>query len=100
MPGSNWIITVCIEAPHSCFKDGLNGTHDCRVLAGATLYFALLLGAKNYFLGILVDVSHNIVQTVLWINSVCRKIVHSPQTPPSHNTTGSTLVFWGCDLCR
>ena len=64
-------ITAISEALHSCFKDGLNGTRDYRALAGATLFFALLLGSINYFLGILVDISHLIVQTVLWMIMAC-----------------------------
>ena len=64
-------ITAISEALHSCFKDGLNGTCDYRALAGATLFFALLLGSINFFLGILVDVSHLIVQTVLWMIMAC-----------------------------
>ena len=64
-------ITAFAEALHSCFKDGLNGTRDYRALAGATLFFALLLGAINYFLAILVDVSHYIVQTFSWMILAC-----------------------------
>ena len=41
-------ITAFAEALHSCFKDGLNGTHDYRALAGATFCIALLLSAISY----------------------------------------------------
>ena len=64
-------ITAFAEALHSCFKDGLNGTRDYRALAGATLFFVLLLVGINYFLAIVVDVSHYIVQIVLWMILVC-----------------------------
>ena len=42
-------ITAFAEALHSCFKDGLNGTRDYRVLAGSPPFFALLCGAIVYF---------------------------------------------------
>ena len=64
-------ITAFAEALHSCFKDGLNGSRDYRTLAGATLFFALLLNAIIYFLCILVHVSHYIVQTFLWMILAC-----------------------------
>ena len=67
-------ITAFVEALHSCFKDGLNGTHDYRALAGTPLFFALLLlVAINYFLGRLyrVDVSYHIVEIVLWMILAC-----------------------------
>ena len=38
-------ITAFAEALHSCFKDGLNGTHDYRGLAGAPLCIAIFVGA-------------------------------------------------------
>ena len=66
-------ITAFAEALHSCFKDGLNGTRDYRSLAGAQLFFALLVCAINYFLGRLyrVDVSYHIVKVMLWIIMAC-----------------------------
>ena len=66
-------ITAFAEALHSCFKDGLNGTHDYRAFAGAPLFFALLIYAINYFLVRLyrVDVSYHIVKIMLWMILVC-----------------------------
>ena len=66
-------ITAFAEALHSCFKDGLNGTRDYRALAGAPLFFALLVYGINYFLDRLyrVDVSYHIVKIMLWMIMAC-----------------------------
>ena len=65
-------ITAFAEALHSCFKDGLNGTRDYRALAGATLFFAVMLGATNYFSEsfLISDTSH-FVEIMLWMILVC-----------------------------
>ena len=43
-------ITAFAEALHSCFKDGLNGTHDYRALAGAPLVGLAMYGGMAKFL--------------------------------------------------
>ena len=42
-------ITAFAEALHSCFKDGLNGTHDYRAFAGATFCITLLISTIKFF---------------------------------------------------
>ena len=66
-------ITAFAEALHSCFKDGLNGSRDYRTLAGATLFFGLLVVAINYFFNGLyrVDTSYHIVKIMLWMILAC-----------------------------
>ena len=65
-------ITAFAEALHSCFKDGLNGTHDYRAMAGATFFIALLLGAMSYFSSkVFSDGTSHIVEIVLWMILVC-----------------------------
>ena len=65
-------ITAFAEALHSCFKDGLNGSRDYRTLAGATLFFALLVVAMNYFLDRLYRVdTYHIVKIMLWMILAC-----------------------------
>ena len=43
-PRKRLAITAFVEAIHSCFKDGLNGTRDYRALAGLTPVFFILYG--------------------------------------------------------
>ena len=65
-------ITAFAEALHSCFKDGLNGTHDYRALAEATFFGFLIFGAIQYFsLSIVFRVPSQIVKIVLWMTLVC-----------------------------
>ena len=67
-------ITAFAEALHSCFKDGLNGTRDYRALAGATLFFAILVVAIKYFLinGLyMVMYLYHIIKVILWMILVC-----------------------------
>ena len=65
-------ITAFVEALHSCFKNGLNGTRDYRALAGAPLFVSLLFDAVTYFF------THNFspgvrenVAMALWTIVVC-----------------------------
>ena len=61
-------IMAFAEALHSCFKDGLNGTHDYRALAGGTVFVVLLSSLigmcfKNSF-----DASvSKFVETMVWM---------------------------------
>ena len=65
-------ITAFAEALHSCFKDGLNGTHDYRALAGATFFIALLLSALCYLpKSFFSDGTLQIVEIVLWMILAC-----------------------------
>ena len=65
-------ITAFAEALHSCFKDGLNGTHDYRALAGATFFGFLTFGAIYYFSMInVLRAASQLVEIVLWMILVC-----------------------------
>ena len=65
-------ITAFAEALHSCFKDGLNGTRDYRVLAGSTLFFPLLLNAIIFFsTSFISSTSPHIIKIMLWMILVC-----------------------------
>ena len=65
-------ITAFVEALHSCFKDGLNGTRDHRAMAGVTLLqfpilYAMACFASSFFSP---AAAHN-VAIMLWVLLVC-----------------------------
>ena len=65
-------ITAFAEALHSCFKDGLNGTHDYRAMAGGTFFIALLLSAISIFpRKFFISNTSTIVEIVLWMILAC-----------------------------
>ena len=65
-------ITAFAEVLHSCFKDGLNGTHDYRALAGGQLFLIVLSSAVLRALDFFTDyVTTDIVAILLWMMFVC-----------------------------
>ena len=92
-------ITAFAEALHSCFKDGLNGTCDYRALAGATVFFALMLGAIHSFL-VWVDCSYRIVRIMLGTILVCIVSYVKPCKSPVANISLSFhMTMFGILVC-
>ena len=64
-------ITAFAEALHSCFKDGLNGYHDYRALAGATLFILLFYSGVALLLINIGYYAPDILLEVVWLILVC-----------------------------
>ena len=82
-------ITAFAEALHSCFKDGLNGTHDYRMLAGAIL-FVFVITIRNNLSHITTPRTVSVISTVMWMMFVC---VVSYVNPCKSATANISLVF-------
>ena len=53
-------ITVFVEAINNCFKDGLNGTKDFRLLAGVTIISGGIYPITDYYIKKLSDVQYSL----------------------------------------
>ena len=65
-------ITAFAEALHSCFKDGLNGTHDYRALVGFEVFLVVLVSLQSFILRLTFGPSVSyILLTMMWMILAC-----------------------------
>ena len=101
-------ITAFVEALHSCFKDGLNGTRDYRALAGV---FVMLVPLSTLVAYIVSTTTHDkdlILPHVFFITSLLLSYVRPCKTTLANfslsyhfTMTGVVLIvyhIWPCDM--
>ena len=65
-------ITAFVEALHSCFKDGLNGTRDHRALAGSVVFLVMLVSSLNFVSSLVFVKNVSFIFTIMmWMILVC-----------------------------
>ena len=66
-PRKRIAVSIFAEALHSCFKDGLNGTRDCRAFAGLCIMTPLLCGIVMFAIVRMIPVPKHIATGFLLI---------------------------------